>query len=260
MPNCKDPELEKLRREKIGASSRGKKRPAYVVEKVRLKNIGKKRSPEYCQKMSEARKGKMVGEKHPMFGKHHSEETKQKMHKPHKPLKEKRVYSPEARAKMKGKNKGRPGPNKGKTFSKEWCEKLSIARKGTMVGERNPMYGKSGNLAPGWKGGLSFEPYCIKFNGEFKERVRAFFGHKCVECGAPQNITKLHVHHVNFNKQSCCDNSIPLFVALCQPCHMKTNHNRAFWEDWFTEILNTFYGGKSYLSKEEMMVNGNSKR
>jgi len=28
-----------------------------------------------------------------------------------------------------------------------------------------------GKNNPAWKGGVSFEPYCIQFNNEFKERV-----------------------------------------------------------------------------------------
>jgi len=75
---------------------------------------------------------------------------------------------------------------------------------------------------PRWKGGISFEPYCIKFNNEFKERVREFFGRKCVECGAPENGKKLCVHHVNFKKDTCCTPEVPrLFVALCTSCHGK---------------------------------------
>jgi hypothetical protein len=103
-----------------------------------------------------------------------------------------------------------------------------------------------------WKGGISFEPYCIKFNKEFKERVRAFFGYQCVECGALQNGELLCIHHVNFNKQSCCDNSIPLFVPLCKSCHGKTGHNRQYWKEHFTELLTQYYNGKCYLTKEEM--------
>lgn len=58
-------------RSKISASSRGHKKP--------------KRTAEHNKKLSESRKGckawnrGMTGESQPMFGKHHSEETKQKM-------------------------------------------------------------------------------------------------------------------------------------------------------------------------------------
>ena len=105
-----------------------------------------------------------------------------------------------------------------------------------------------------WKGGVSFEPYCPKFTREFKERVRAFFGYRCVECGVSQNGEKLGVHHVNFRKDACCsEDAIPLFVSLCRSCHSETNHNREYWQQHFTELINTHYGGKCYFSKEEMV-------
>jgi hypothetical protein len=120
-------------------------------------------------------------------------------------------------------------------------KKISASKKGTLCGDKNPS----------WKGGISFEPYCEKFNNEFKERVRAFFGHHCIECGTPQNGEKLTVHHVDFSKLTCCDNSIPLFVPVCRSCHGKTNRNRPYWKEHFTDMINQFYGGKCYLTKEE---------
>jgi hypothetical protein len=32
---------------------------------------------------------------------------------------------------------------------------------------------------------------------------------------------------------------------------MKTNHNRDYWENYFSELINTKYGGKCYYTKEE---------
>jgi hypothetical protein len=46
-----------------------------VRNRISVALRGKKHSVERCQKQSESRKG----EKHPLFGKHHSEETKQRM-------------------------------------------------------------------------------------------------------------------------------------------------------------------------------------
>ena len=43
---------------------------------------------------------------------------------------------------------------------------------------------KTGEKNSNWNGGTSFEPYCTKFTPEFKERVRAFWGYKCANCGA----------------------------------------------------------------------------
>ena len=120
--------------------------------------------------------------------------------------------------------------------SEEHRRKVSNARK-----DRN------GN----WNGGISFEPYCPKFNREFKERVRSFFGYRCAECGAPQNGKKLAVHHVNFNKMSCCDNTPPLFVPLCRSCHARTQKDREYWEEHFTRMINEYHGGACYFPKEE---------
>lgn len=69
----------------------------------------------------------------------------------------------------------------------------------------------SGEKNPAWKGGISFEPYCILFTKEFKERVREYWDRKCVLCDKTEleNGRKLNVHHVTYNKESCCDDSIP---------------------------------------------------
>ena len=99
--------------------------------------------------------------------------------------------------------------------------------------------------------------YCPKFNAEFKERVRAFFNYTCQVCGRvcqPNEPIRMAVHHVNYKKETCCDKTTkPLFIPTCfGKCHIETNHNRAFWEDWFTQIITEFYGGKCYFTKEEM--------
>jgi hypothetical protein len=186
--------------------------------------LGKHHTEDARRKLSEANCGERnpnygrCGEKHPMFGKHLSEETRRKI---------------------------REG-NQGKTLSELSRKKLSIARLGRFCGKNSP----------GWLGGVSFAPYCEKFNNEFKERVRAFFDYQCVECGTPQNGKRLHVHHVNFNKMSCCDGTPPLFVPLCHPCHPKTNHNRDYWEQHFTEIINNYYQGRCYFTKDEMKLKG----
>ena len=66
-------------------------------------------------------------------------------------------------------NKGERNPNFGKHWSEEKRTQMSLSHMGL----------QSGPNSPRWKGGISFEPYCEKFNEEFKERVRAFFGYRC---------------------------------------------------------------------------------
>jgi hypothetical protein len=152
--------------------------------------------------------------------------------------------------------------HRGKKMSDTSRKKMSDSK----MGEKNPMFGKhftpearrnaslaqSGSKSFSWRGGVSFEPYCVKFDRAFKKRVRDFFNNTCLQCGKSNFKYKLHVHHVNFNKQTCCDNSIPLFAPLCNTCHGKTHHNRIFWQYWFTEMINHLYGGKCYFEKDEV--------
>lgn len=124
------------------------------------------------------------------------------------------------------------------------------------------MKSRTGELAPQWKEGVSFEPYCPKFDDDLKERVRLFFDRKCYICGKSEQeqidemkkegkvpIRKLDVHHVNYNKDTCCDDSKPLFVPLCRKCHMKTNQDKEYWEDFFTVSLNYLTDGECFTKK-----------
>jgi hypothetical protein len=92
-----------------------------------------------------------------------------------------------------------------------------------------------------WKGGVSFEPYCLKFNKKFKNYIRAKFGNVCYLCGktVEENGEKLSIHHVNYNKACGCanteedrktDNNECQFVPLCRSCNSKMNKDRDKWE------------------------------
>lgn len=59
--------------------------------------------------------------------------------------------------------------------------------------------------------GQSFYPYCERFSESLKERVRKFFGDKCVICGKTQKENhnkRLDVHHVFVEKLACCESKI----------------------------------------------------
>ena len=203
------------------------------------------RYAEYIRRQSEAKKG----ERNPNYGKHLSEETRRKISEANKG----KPLSEEARRRLLEANKGRP-------LSEEHRRKISNAMASVMKNQdirrkiSDAMRGNThskGDRNGNWKGGISFEPYCPKFNNRFKERVRSFFGYRCAECGEPQNGYKLHVHHVNFNKMSCCDNTPPLFVPLCRSCHARTQKDRDYWEEHFTRMINEYHGGACYFPKEE---------
>ena len=115
---------------------------------------------------------------------------------------------------------------------------------------------------PRWLGGISFEPYCPLFDENFKERVREFFNRTCYLCGRTETeqmnemlengkrAFRLAVHHVGNNKDTCCDDSLPLFVPLCIKCHSKTNKDRNYWEKYFTGQIMKDYNGKCFISKK----------
>jgi hypothetical protein len=117
----------------------------------------------------------------------------------------------------------------------------------------------SGYKSSTWKGGISFEPYCPLFNKIFREKVRSFFGRKCIECGkleinnfigSRKNYTLLAVHHVSYDKKTCCKEGELVndrqFVVLCNSCHTKTNFNRTYWTQHFKEIISSKFNGKCY--------------
>lgn len=81
---------------------------------------------EHRQLHTEGKQGYWKDKTNPMYGKHHSEETKKKLSEA---------------------AKGRPSPNKGKHLSEETRKKLSEVHKGKQAGEDNPMYGKHHSLS-----------------------------------------------------------------------------------------------------------------
>lgn len=192
------------------------------------------------------------GEKNAMYGRHHSPEAKAKMSLAKRGKKltpEHRLKisiggkglkrSPETRAKMSGKNNHNYGKMPSENFIKSACHPLE----------------KNGR----WLGGISYEPYCPKFNKDLKERIRAFFEYQCVLCGKPESEQKrkLSCHHVEYNKSACCDGKPVHFAAMCGKCHIKTNLERDRWESMIHRIIDEIYDGRSYFTKDEyrqMMV------
>ena len=109
---------EEQRREherKLSESHKGEKNPTY----------GKHRSEETKQKLSEAMKGKMAGEKHPLYGKPKSEETKRKLSEAFKG----KPLSEEHKQKLSESHKGKPH----KPFSEEHKQRISEAKSKNVI-------------------------------------------------------------------------------------------------------------------------------
>jgi ribosomal protein L40E len=216
---------------------KGSKMSEEAKKKISLSLTGKKASEETRKKMSEARMGR--------------KNTPEAIRKQVESRKAGKGYivTPENQKKMWE-------ASKDKLQSEESRKKRSESLKGN----KNSLGRNMGPENPNWAGGVSFEPYCPKFNHDLRERVRAYFKYTCGECGTiwEEGNEKLHVHHVAFDKQICCNNKPPMFIALCRKCHQKTMHagkeKREFWRVYYENIINTKYGGKCYYTKDEMLT------
>jgi hypothetical protein len=113
-------------------------------------------------------------------------------------------------------------------------------------GDKNPRYidGRCKNK----------DTYCELWTAEFRNRIRAFHNYECFMCGKTKeqnNNIMLGCHHVCYDKNTCCNDTPRLFVALCNKCHGKVGLNRNRWEEIFKIALDEIYDGKSYYTKEE---------
>lgn len=196
------------------------KRKISLANSVALK--GKKQSKETVEKRSKSMKGKNTYER--------SNETKKRMSDAH-------IGKTLSKAhKQKISEAGM-----GHTVSEETKRKQSTAKKG----KRNPMHGVTGSKHHNWRNGASFEPYCHRFNEEFKEHIREKFNRTCFLCGKHEleqkGNRKLSVHHIDYNKDCLCNEDKCTFVPLCNSCHAKTNHNRNEWTKKILLKLNVMY-------------------
>ena len=123
----------------------------------------------------------------------------------------------------------------GKKHTKETIKKIrnSDYHK-NLKGKKKPEGWGQKEKNPNWKGGLSFEEYGLEFDNPLKEQVRFRDGYKCKLCGCSQleNAKQLDVHHIDYNKKNVDINNL---ISLCRSCHIKTNYNRTYWQEYFTK-------------------------
>lgn len=151
-------------------------------------------------------------------GQKFSEKTKAKMSK----AKKGRKVSEKTKEKIRQANIGKIRPEISGENSPakrpEVREKLRLAN----IGSKNPQ----------WRGGLTQDPYGIKFNKELKSQIKKRDNYTCQECGCIKKF--LCVHHVDYDKQNNDRNNL---ISLCRSCHSKTNFKRKDWTKYFQDKL-----------------------
>lgn len=118
------------------------------------------------------------------------------------------------------------------------------------IGKLNPSYGRPVSLETrakisaseseekhyNWKGGISKEPYPMLDNKK-RERIKTRDNHRCQICAIleVECTRQLSIHHINYNRQDESDDNL---ISLCVSCHMKTNHNKGYWQALLTSLSN----------------------
>ena len=204
------------------------------VEK-RISN-GKKCKSCGC-KTSELKSESIAGKNHPLYGKHHSEETRQK----------------QSNTKKDNYSAGKKSPMFGKNHSEESKQKIREGRKDKYIGENSPMYGKrhskeskqkmkeahigkhAGELNSQWQGGKSFEVYPIEFK-QIKKFILERDEYRCQFPGCTEVHDRLHVHHIDFDKKN---NTLENLITLGTSCHAKTNgkKKRQYFTEFYQNIM-----------------------
>ncbi len=99
---------------------------------------------------------------------------------------------------------------------------------------------QSGELHPGWNGGLSRFPYPVQFNDALKLKIRTRDGFVCQgeNCSMTEEEhlivygVALHVHHIDYNKDNLDEKNL---ISACCQCNIRANYNRSYWQKYYLQ-------------------------
>jgi len=177
------------------------------------------------------KKGRFLKGNNGWLGKHHTDETKEKIRKFHigRKLSEKHrksIKNAVAEGKC-GFKKGHPLFSKGFTGKKHSEETKQKQREANLrLGIKPPQY--KGKDNSNWRGGISREPYDFNFDEELKILIRKRDKYHCRLC--KKKFKVLYVHHIDYNKKNSDPKNL---ISLCNSCHSKTNYGRKKWTNYF---------------------------
>jgi hypothetical protein len=217
------------------APKKGSRLSAETKAKMSAVRKGRPHSKEHSEAIGRALKGRVI-----------TDEWREKLRQAALG----RKISEATRTKMSAAHSGEKNGFHGKKHSEETkkvigeCMSKSMLETGRAAGENNPMCGRTGELNPAWKGGVSFFPYCYKFNDKRKAAVRRFFGDHCICCGKHSSenmrgnrIESLSVHHIDHDREQGCSGKPFNLVPLCITCHSKEQHYEEEYKIYINRIL-----------------------
>jgi hypothetical protein len=233
-------------------------------EKLKIVNTGKRFTRDHCKKISKSAKIRMQSKEErdkysiANIGKLQTKEHTQKRivsmkknnleRKKEGKLKKRWKLSVATRKKMSAAKIGLNHPLYGKHHSLDTIKKMSETNK--LVMSLDSVREKISNSLKGincylWKGGISYLPYCFKFNKRRRKAVRIFFGYFCICCGkhVTENIIRRFgqvehsVHHVDHDKEQGCNGKPFNLVPLCAECHSKESHHEQEYKDYINKTL-----------------------
>lgn len=138
-------------------------------------------------------------------------------------------------------NKGLKGYNKSYPRTKEWCERISMAKMGHTVSvearekisvafKGKPQLWNRGKNHYNWNGGITPEYNQIRASIEYKEWRASVFArdkYQCVLCGHKSKGTRppdIHADHIKpFSLFPELRFDVNNGRTLCEPCHRKTD-------------------------------------
>lgn len=88
--------------------------------------------------------------------------------------------------------------------------------------------------SPYYYKGIDEEKYPLEFNNALRNQIRIRDKYHCQLCGQVCTEKKLSIHHIDYNKQHNTQDNL---ISLCASCHAKTNRNRKYWVNYFSNIM-----------------------
>jgi hypothetical protein len=96
-------------------------------------------------------------------------------------------------------------------------------------GSKNPMFGKTGDKNPNWKGGICPERQKMYASLEWKnvrDLVIERDKNTCQRCGKILNRSHLIIHHISSFKNKSKRTDLNNLIALCRECHVFVHSKR----------------------------------